>query len=62
MTCASPPARYGLIGYPVSHSVSPAMFGAAFEVLSLAATYTPVAIPPEDAPHNWLIPTNCPRL
>ncbi len=23
---------------------------------------TPVANPPEDAPRNWLIPMNCPRL
>ncbi len=38
---------YGVIGYPVSHSRSPAMHTAAFEALELDALYTSFTIPPK---------------
>jgi len=39
--------RYGLIGYPVSHSLSPAIFGAAFAALGMSASYDLYPIPPD---------------
>ena len=39
-------ARYAILGYPVTHSVSPAMQSAAFAAAGLDASYTPVAVPP----------------
>ena len=41
------PAIYGLIGYPVKHSLSPAMHNAAFEHLGINATYRLFEIKPE---------------
>jgi shikimate dehydrogenase len=38
---------YGLIGHPVSHSLSPHIFKAAFEVRGLNAAYELFPIPPE---------------
>lgn len=40
--------RVGLIGWPVAHSVSPAMFNAAFTALGLSWRYDAYPIPPED--------------
>lgn len=41
----------GLIGWPVSHSVSPAMHNAAFEHLGLDWCYVPLPVNPEPAAH-----------
>jgi shikimate dehydrogenase len=38
---------YGIFGWPVAHSRSPAMHNAAFEALGLDAVYVPFAIQPE---------------
>ena len=40
--------KYGLIGWPVAHSVSPAMQNAGFNAASIDANYEKVAVPPED--------------
>lgn len=39
---------YGLLGWPVGHSVSPAMVNAAFNFLGIEAYYTAFGVPPED--------------
>lgn len=39
MTKLSPPQIYGLIGYPVKHSLSPIMHNAAFRALKINAEY-----------------------
>ena len=39
---------FGVIGYPIEHSLSPAMHMAAFRALGLDAIYAPFAIPPRD--------------
>ena len=39
----------GLIGWPVAHSLSPAMHNAAFEVLGLNWRYVPLPVPPGQA-------------
>lgn len=41
------PKIYGLIGYPVKHSLSPAMHNAAFKALNINAEYRLFEIPPE---------------
>jgi shikimate dehydrogenase len=46
----SSPPLYGVIGYPVAHSLSPAMQLAGFEALGLEAQYVRVEIPPEGLP------------
>lgn len=38
---------FGLLGYPVGHSASPAMMNAAFQAQNEAAVYLPFAVPPE---------------
>jgi shikimate dehydrogenase len=38
---------YGLVGWPVSHSLSPAMHNAAFEALGVDAVYVPFPAPSE---------------
>ena len=38
---------YGVFGWPVAHSRSPAMHNAAFAALGLDAVYVPLAVPPE---------------
>ncbi len=38
----------GLIGYPLGHSLSPAMHNAAFRQLGLDYEYVPFEVPPED--------------
>jgi shikimate dehydrogenase len=39
---------YGLIGYPVKHTFSPAMQNAAFESLGINAVYLPFEVKPKD--------------
>ncbi len=39
---------YGVIGYPVKHSVSPAMHNAAFRALGMRAVYASFEVKPED--------------
>lgn len=41
-----------LLGYPVAHSVSPAMHNAAFRALGLDYVYIPWAVRPEDFPRS----------
>jgi len=41
---------YGLVGYPVKHSFSPAMHNAAFRELGIDASYSLFEIPPQDIP------------
>ncbi len=41
---------YGVIGYPVAHSLSPAMQGAGFQALGIEAQYVRVEIQPEELP------------
>lgn len=41
---------FGILGYPVSHSRSPAMHEAAYHALSLDARYVPFAVAPADLP------------
>jgi shikimate dehydrogenase len=38
---------YGVLGWPVAHSRSPAMHNAAFAAYGLDALYVPLAVPPE---------------
>jgi shikimate dehydrogenase len=40
-------ALVGLLGWPVHHSISPAMQNAAFRALNLDWAYLPLAVPPE---------------
>ncbi|MCH2205197.1 MAG: shikimate dehydrogenase [Lentisphaerales bacterium] len=46
--------KYGLIGWPVAHSVSPAMQNAGFDAASIDANYEKVAVSPEEM--NKVIP------
>lgn len=39
--------RYGVLGWPVSHSLSPAFQRAGFAALGIAAQYVKIAVPPE---------------
>lgn len=43
----SEPVRIGLLGWPVAHSVSPAMHNAAFRAARLDWQYEALAVPPE---------------
>ena len=47
----TPPSIYGLIGYPVSHSLSPAMHNAAFRTLGVNAEYRLFEVRPQDLNH-----------
>ena len=38
----------GVLGWPIAHSLSPAMHNAAFEALRLDWVYVPFAVPPEN--------------
>jgi len=40
-------AVYGIFGYPIGHSRSPAMHTAAFATLGIDAVYVPFAVPPQ---------------
>lgn len=40
----------GLVGYPLGHSLSPAMHNAAYRELGLDYEYLPFEVPPEDLP------------
>ncbi len=42
--------KTGIIGWPVEHSLSPAIHNAAFEVLGLDWVYVPLAVPPGMVP------------
>lgn len=42
--------RFGLIGWPVKHSLSPPMHGAAFQACGLDATYELIETPPSEIP------------
>jgi shikimate dehydrogenase len=44
---SEPPVRLGLIGWPVAHSLSPAMHTAALRRLGLEGIYRALAVPPE---------------
>ncbi len=39
---------FGIIGYPVTHSLSPAMHNAAFKSLNINATYIPFEVKPKE--------------
>lgn len=41
---------YGILGFPVGHSRSPAMHNSAFHALGIDAMYVPFAVPPERLP------------
>jgi len=43
-------AVYGIFGWPVAHSRSPAMHNAAFRALAIDAVYVPFAVPPAQLP------------
>ncbi len=45
-----PTQNYALLGWPVKHSVSPQMQGAAFRALGIAAVYRLIEVVPEDVP------------
>ena len=47
---ASPAPLYGVAGFPVAQSLSPAMHEAAFRHLGIEAAYLPFEVPPEDLP------------
>jgi shikimate dehydrogenase len=44
----SPKKIYGIIGYPLKHTLSPAMHNAAFRILNLNAEYKTFEIKPEE--------------
>ncbi|GAB4509179.1 MAG: shikimate dehydrogenase [Anaerolineae bacterium] len=44
--------RVGLIGWPVEHSISPAMHNAAFQALGMDWLYDAMAIPPDIVQHG----------
>jgi shikimate dehydrogenase len=41
-------AKYAVLGWPIKHSVSPQMQGAAFAALGIPATYEKIAVAPQD--------------
>ncbi len=43
-------AIYGVVGFPVKHSLSPGMHNAAFKSLGIKATYLAFEVKPEDLP------------
>jgi len=44
----TPPARYGLLGYPLGHSLSPQIHQRLMALAGLAGTYELLAVPPEE--------------
>ncbi len=47
------PARFAIIGHPVTHSLSPILHGAAFRALGIDATYDRLTIRTEDLTVAW---------
>lgn len=47
MLSGTAPALYGLLGYPLGHTLSPAMQQAAFAARGLEGTYLALPVPPE---------------
>ena len=47
MLSGTAPALYGLLGYPLGHTLSPAMQQAAFSAHGLEGTYLALPVPPE---------------
>ncbi len=52
MSAEKPGQRVGLIGWPVTHSVSPAMFNAAFAALEMDWRYEAFPVPPQELEHT----------
>lgn len=48
MSGGAGPAVFGLLGHPVAHSRSPAMWRAAFAAAGVDAVYAPFDVPPDD--------------
>jgi len=48
--------RVGLVGWPVEHSISPAMHNAAFQAMGLDWVYDAMAIPPDIVRHAFVEP------
>ncbi|MEG2140915.1 MAG: shikimate dehydrogenase, partial [Bilophila sp.] len=46
----TPPALYGVIGYPLGHSLSPLLHTTAFRELALPGVLVPWALQPEQVP------------
>jgi len=44
----TPPARYGLLGYPLGHSLSPQIHQRLMALAGIDGTYELLAIPPEE--------------
>jgi shikimate dehydrogenase len=44
----TPPARYGLLGYPLGHSLSPQIHRRLMALAGIAGTYELLAVPPEE--------------
>ncbi len=50
---------FGIVGYPIDHSLSPVMHGAAFRALGVEAIYAPFAVPPRDLRRALTALTRC---
>ncbi|MCX5715835.1 MAG: shikimate dehydrogenase, partial [Candidatus Omnitrophica bacterium] len=48
MTIKKKTGLYGVIGYPITHTLSPAMHNAAFRKLGINAVYMPLEVRPEN--------------
>ena len=47
---------FGIIGYPVSHSLSPKIHNSAFHSIGLNAAYLPLSVPkPDKSLKNWIL-------
>ncbi|MFN3813290.1 MAG: shikimate dehydrogenase [Aquificaceae bacterium] len=51
MTISGKTEVYGILGYPVKHSLSPIFQNSAFEYLGIDAVYIPFEVRPEDLKH-----------
>lgn len=62
MIGATFPALYGLLGFPLGHTLSPKLHNAAFEALGLPGTYLPLPVPADrlagavDGIRAWRLP------